>query len=585
MTVQNCLRREDEKTMNHNPNTTVSAAKPKGMPDAAVKYSPFPFPKLNDRTWPAKRIEKAPIWCSVDLRDGNQALVDPMGHDRKERMFRLLVDMGFPEIEIGFPSASQTDFDFCRWAIEQGGTPDEVDLQVLVQCRPELITRTFEALEGAKTPIIHFYNSTSELQRRVVFNKDVKGIKQIATDAAKMIMDMAAKAGGGYRFQYSPESFTGTELEVALEICNAVTEIVKPTAEHKLILNLPSTVEMNTPNVYADQIEWMCRNLDNRENLIISLHPHNDRGTGIAATELGLMAGADRVEGTLFGNGERTGNVDVVTLALNMYTQGIDPELDCTDINRMKDVYEYSNQLKIAERHPYVGELVYTAFSGSHQDAINKGMKVRKTANSPVWEVPYLPIDPQDVGRSYEAIIRINSQSGKGGIAYILQADYGLNLPRNLQVEFREIIQNITDEEGKELPSKRIHEEFQKLYVEQAEGRIKFVDHHTYPDPEQKGRRILTAEITDNGVTRNIEGKGTGPIDGFIDALSKYLGVKMSIIDYSEHSLKQGSDAAAISYVEVAYQDGKLFGAGINDNIVSASLEAIVSAANRVIGK
>ncbi|MDT6939125.1 2-isopropylmalate synthase [Brucella pseudogrignonensis] len=571
--------------MNHNPNTTVSAVKPKGMPDAAVKYTPFPFPKLDDRTWPAKRIEKAPIWCSVDLRDGNQALIDPMGHDRKERMFRLLVDMGFPEIEIGFPSASQTDFDFCRWAIEQGETPDEVDLQVLVQCRPELITRTFEALEGAKTPIIHFYNSTSELQRRVVFNKDVKGIKQIATDAAKMIMDMAAKAGGGYRFQYSPESFTGTELDVALEICNAVTEIVKPTAENKLILNLPSTVEMNTPNVYADQIEWMCRNLDNRENLIISLHPHNDRGTGIAATELGLMAGADRVEGTLFGNGERTGNVDVVTLALNMYTQGIDPELDCRDINRMKDVYEYSNQLKIAERHPYVGELVYTAFSGSHQDAINKGMKVRKTANSPIWEVPYLPIDPQDVGRSYEAIIRINSQSGKGGIAYILQADYGLNLPRNLQVEFREIIQNITDDEGKELPSKRIHEEFQKLYVEQAEGRIKFVDHHTYPDPEQKGRRILTAEITDNGVTKNIEGKGTGPIDGFIDALSKYLGVKMSVIDYSEHSLKQGSDAAAISYVEVAYPDGKLFGVGINDNIVSASLEAIVSAANRVVAK
>lgn len=572
-------------TMNQNVNTPNSAVKHKGMPDAAVKYSPFPYPKLDDRTWPAKRIEKAPIWCSVDLRDGNQALIDPMGHDRKERMFRLLVDMGFPEIEIGFPSASQTDFDFCRWAIEQGDTPDDVDLQVLVQCRPELITRTFEALEGAKTPIIHFYNSTSELQRRVVFNKDVKGIKQIATDAAKMIMDMASKAGGGYRFQYSPESFTGTELEVALEICNAVTEIVKPTAEHKLILNLPSTVEMNTPNVYADQIEWMCRNLDNRENLIISLHPHNDRGTGIAATELGLMAGADRVEGTLFGNGERTGNVDVVTLALNMYTQGIDPKLDCTDINRMKDVYEYSNQLKIAERHPYVGELVYTAFSGSHQDAINKGMKVRKTANSPVWEVPYLPIDPQDVGRSYEAIIRINSQSGKGGIAYILQADYGLNLPRNLQVEFREIIQNITDDEGKELPSKRIHEEFQKLYVEQAEGRIKFVDHHTYPDPEQKGRRILTAEITDNGVTKNIEGKGTGPIDGFIDALSKYLGVKMSVIDYSEHSLKQGSDAAAISYVEVAYPDGKLFGVGINDNIVSASLEAIVSAANRVIGK
>lgn len=566
-----------------------SVATRKGMPIAGSKYAPFPVPQLDDRTWPSKRIEKAPIWCSVDLRDGNQALIDPMGHDRKERMFRLLVDMGFPEIEIGFPSASQTDFDFCRWAIEHGNVPDEVDLQVLVQCRPELITRTFEALEGAKTPIIHFYNSTSELQRRVVFAKDVGGIKQIATDAAKMIMDMAAKAanstGGGYRFQYSPESFTGTELDVALEICNAVIEIVKPTADNKLIVNLPSTVEMNTPNIYADQIEWMCRNLDNRENLIVSLHPHNDRGTGIAATELGLMAGADRVEGTLFGNGERTGNVDVVTLALNMYTQGVDPELDCTDINRMKEVYEYSNQLKIAERHPYVGELVYTAFSGSHQDAINKGMKARRSANSPIWEVPYLPIDPQDVGRSYEAIIRINSQSGKGGIAYILQADYGLNLPRNLQVEFREIIQNITDEEGKELPSKRIHDEFQQLYVTQPDARIKFVDHHTMSDPEQKGRRILTAEITDNGVTRNIEGKGTGPIDGFVDALSKYLGVKMSVVDYSEHSLQQGSDASAISYVEMAYPGGKLFGVGINDNIVSASLEAVVSAANRVIGK
>ncbi len=569
--------------MNQTIQSPTAATAAKGMPDAGEKYSPFPAPKFDARTWPSKRIEKAPIWCSVDLRDGNQALIDPMGHDRKERMFRLLVDMGFPEIEIGFPSASQTDFDFCRWCIEEGDVPDHVDLQVLVQCRPELITRTFESLEGAKTPIIHFYNSTSELQRRVVFAKDVGGIKRIATDAAKMIMDMAAKAGGGYRFQYSPESFTGTELEVALEICNAVTEIVKPTPDNKLILNLPSTVEMNTPNVYADQIEWMCRNLDNRDSLIISLHPHNDRGTGIAATELGLMAGADRVEGTLFGNGERTGNVDVVTLALNMYTQGIDPKLDCTDINRMKDVYEYSNQMKIGERHPYVGELVYTAFSGSHQDAINKGMKARKSANSPVWEVPYLPIDPQDVGRSYEAIIRINSQSGKGGIAYILQADYGLNLPRNLQVEFREIIQQITDEEGKELPSKRIYDEFQKHYVTQPDARIKFVDHHTVADPENKGRRIVTAEITDNGVTKNIEGRGTGPVDGFVDALSKYLGVKLSVVDYSEHSLQQGSDASAIAYVEVAHPGGKLFGVAVNDNIVSASLEAIVSAANRVI--
>jgi len=409
------------------------------------------------------------------------------------------------------------------------------------------------------------------------------GIKQIATDAAKMITDMAAKAGGGYRFEYSPESFTGTELEVALEICNAVIEIMQPTPDNKLIINLPSTVEMSTPNIYADQIEWMCRNLDNRENLIISLHPHNDRGTGIAATELGLMAGADRVEGTLFGNGERTGNVDVVTLALNMYTQGVDPMLDCRDINRMKDVYEYCNQLVIPERHPYVGELVYTAFSGSHQDAINKGMKAIKAANKPLWEVPYLPIDPQDVGRSYEAIIRINSQSGKGGIAYVLQADYGLNLPRNLQVEFREDIQDITDREGKELPAARIHERFQELYVEQPGARLKFVDHQTFPDASAKGRRVVEATIMDGGEEKAITGTGTGPVDGFIDALSKHIGVEMSVLNYSEHSLQQGSNAAAVCYMEVEHPGGKLFGVGINHNIVTASLEAVVSAANRIL--
>ena len=554
-----------------------------GMPDAATKYQPYPTINIADRTWPSKTIDKAPIWCSVDLRDGNQSLINPMGHDRKARMFQLLLDMGFKEIEIGFPSASQTDFDFARWCVEEGNVPDDVSLQVLVQCRPELITRTFEALEGARNPIIHFYNSTSELQRRVVFGKDVAGIKRIATDAAKMITDMAAKAGGGYRFEYSPESFTGTELEVALEICNAVVEIVKPTADNKLILNLPSTVEMATPNIYADQIEWMCRNIDGRENVIISLHPHNDRGTGIAATELGLMAGADRVEGTLFGNGERTGNVDVVTLALNMYTQGVDPKLDCSDIERIKSVYEYSNEMAIPERHPYVGELVYTAFSGSHQDAINKGMKAIKKANKPLWEVPYLPIDPQDVGRSYEAIIRINSQSGKGGIAYILQEDYGINLPRNLQVEFREEIQRITDEEGVELPSKRIYESFMERYVTQPGTRLRFVDHHTYPETGQKGLRIVAADITDGGENKRIEGKGTGPIDGFINALSIYLGIPMSVADYSEHSLQQGSNAAAIAYVEVEYPGGKLFGVGINTNIVTASLEAIVSAANRVL--
>jgi 2-isopropylmalate synthase len=556
----------------------------RGMPDAARKYQPYPFVDLKDRTWPSRRIEKAPIWCSVDLRDGNQALIDPMGHERKARMFRLLVDMGFREIEIGFPSASQTDFDFARWAIEEAGVPDEVDLQVLVQCRPELIARTFEALEGAKTPIVHFYNSTSELQRRVVFEKDVAGIKRIATDAAKMITDMAAKAGGGYRFEYSPESFTGTELDVALEICNAVAEIVKPTPENRLIINLPATVEMSTPNIHADQIEWMCRNIDNRESIIISLHPHNDRGTGIAATEFGLMAGADRVEGTLFGNGERTGNVDIVTLALNMYTQGVDPELDCTDINRMKDVFEYSNQMKIPERHPYVGELVYTAFSGSHQDAINKGMKAKAKANTELWEVPYLPIDPQDVGRSYEAIIRINSQSGKGGIAYVLQADYGLNLPRNLQVEFSKDIQSITDAEGKELSSARIHERFLEVYVDQPGARLKFVDHHTFPDPVSKGRRFVEATIIDNGREITINGGGNGPIDGFVDALSRHIGIDMAVLDYSEHSIQRGSNAAAICYMEMEHPGGKLFGAGINTNIVAASLEAVVSAANRILG-
>ena len=554
----------------------------KGMPIASQKYQPYPQVTLKDRTWPDKRIEKAPIWCSVDLRDGNQALIDPMGQDRKERMFRLLLEMGFPEIEIGFPSASQTDFDFARWCIEHGNVPENVSLQVLVQCRPELITRTFEALEGANHPIVHFYNSTSELQRRVVFGKDVQGVKKIATDAAKMVMDMAAKAGKHYRFEYSPESFTGTELEVALEISNAVIEIVKPTPDNKMILNLPSTVEMSTPNIYADEIEWMGRNIDRRDSVLISLHPHNDRGCGIAATELGLLAGADRVEGTLFGNGERTGNVDVVALALNMFTQGVDPELDCSNIEKIKEVYEYCNQLRIPERHPYVGELVYTAFSGSHQDAINKGMKAMKKSNKTLWEVPYLPIDPQDVGRSYEAIIRINSQSGKGGIAYILQSDYGLNLPRALQIEFRDVIQHITDEEGKELPSKRIYDEFVKTYVKQNDGRFGFVDYKTKADPKEKGRIDVTATITDHGKEKTIKGSGTGLVDGFIDAFSKYLDKKLTVVDYSEHSLQRGSDAKAICYMEIAYPEGKIFGVAIDENITTASLDAIVSAVNRL---
>ncbi|WP_062111990.1 2-isopropylmalate synthase [Aureimonas sp. AU40] len=552
------------------------------MAKAATKYQPYPAVDLPDRQWPTRRIEKAPIWCSVDLRDGNQALVDPMGHDRKSRMFALLKAMRFKEIEIGFPSASQTDFDFVRWCVEEGGVADDVSLQVLVQCRPELISRTFESLEGARRPIVHFYNSTSELQRRVVFGKDRAGIRQIAVDAAKMITDMAAKAGGDFRFEYSPESFTGTELDFALEICNAVAEVVKPTAENQLILNLPATVEMSTPNIHADQIEWMSRNLDNRDTILLSLHPHNDRGTAVAATEMGLLAGADRVEGTLFGNGERTGNVDLVTLALNMFTQGVDPELDVSDINRIKDVYEYCNQLTIPERHPYVGELVYTAFSGSHQDAINKGMKAHKVANTPIWEVPYLPIDPQDVGRSYEAIIRINSQSGKGGIAYVLQADYGLNLPRNLQIEFREDIQRITDEEGRELPVKRIYDRFIERYVEQPGMRLRYVDHFTRVEGERTSR-VVEATILDGGKEIRIEGRGTGAIDGFIDALNRHLGLDLSVADYSEHSLQRGSNASAIAYMEIEHENGRVFGAGIDQNATTASLKAIVSAANRVL--
>ncbi len=558
------------------------------MPTAGEKYRAYEQVDISDRTWPSKTITEAPIWCSVDLRDGNQALIDPMGQDRKERMFKLLLDMNFKEIEIGFPSASQTDFDFARWCVEQGNVPDDVSLQVLVQCRPELITRTFESLEGANKPIVHFYNSTSELQRRVVFGQDRNGIKQIAVDAAKMIRDMAEDAGAknnqNYRFEYSPESFTGTELEFALEICNAVEEVMQPDADNKLIFNLPATVEMSTPNIHADQIEWMSRKLNNRENIILSLHPHNDRGTGIAATELGLMAGADRVEGTLFGNGERTGNVDLVTLALNMFTQGVDPQLDCSDIPRMKDVYEYSNQLRIPERHPYVGELVYTAFSGSHQDAINKGMKAIEKANKPLWEVPYLPIDPQDVGRDYEAIIRINSQSGKGGIAYILAQDYGIQLPRNLQIEMRNEVQRITDEEGVELPSARIHDVFQDVYVKQSDGRMKFVDHSTTLAGEAgSGIRNLEAIVTDSGEEITIKGQGTGPIDGFVDALSKHVGIEISVIDYSEHSLGTGADATAICYMEVESGGKKLFGVGVNSNIVAASLEALVSAVNRLV--
>ena len=561
--------------------TTPASSRSAGMPSAAVKYQAYHKIDLPDRTWPSRIIDKAPIWCSVDLRDGNQSLVDPMGHDRKARMFQLLLDMGFKEIEIGFPSASQTDFDFARWCIEEGNVADDVSLQVLVQCRPELITRTFEALDGAHKPIVHFYNSTSELQRRVVFAKDVQGIKQIATDAAKMITDMAAKAGGGYRFEYSPESFTGTELEVALEICNAVTEIIKPTADNKLILNLPSTVEMATPNIYADQIEWMCRNLDNRENLIISLHPHNDRGTGIAATELGLMAGADRVEGTLFGNGERTGNVDIVTMALNLFTQGVDPALDLRDVNEIRSIAEYCTQLPVHERHPYVGELVYTAFSGSHQDAIKKGFDAQQKRNDPLFQVPYLPIDPKDVGRDYEAVIRINSQSGKGGIAYLLQADHGLDLPRPLQVEFSKIAQEQMDADGKELTASALWALFGKTYLLTG-APLELISHKTFPTGQDA--RTLIADLKQrDGSLRSIEGVGNGPIDAFVDALQKTYGVAFSLLDYHEHAVGRGANATAACYVKLEDGDGKIVhGVGIDPNIVMASLKAVLSGMQRM---
>ena len=554
-----------------------------GMPIAPQKYKQYSPIHLNNRQWPDQVISAPPIWCSVDLRDGNQALIDPMGHERKSRMFKLLLDMGFQEIEIGFPSASKNDFDFTRWCVQEAELPSNVSLQVLVQCRKELIDKTFQSLEGCQRAIVHFYNSTSTLQCRVVFNEDVAGIKKIATDAAKLIVDQSTRFSGDCQFQYSPESFTGTELEVALEICNAVAEVIQPTSERKLIINLPSTVEMGTPNIYADQIEWMCKNLDNRENLVISVHPHNDRGTGVAAAEMGLMAGADRVEGTLFGNGERTGNADIVTLALNLFSQGIDPGLDCSDLKRMQEVYEFATQLKIPERHPYVGELVYTAFSGSHQDAIDKGMRAIRQSNVPYWEVPYLPVDPQDLGRSYKAIIRINSQSGKGGIGYILAADHGLNPPKKLKAEFRNIVQQIADTKGQEISSQKIYDEFRKNYIELENTSVKLLNFRTYPDENQKGQHFIEAEMTSNGQEVFITGNGTGPIDGFVNAMSKHLGVDVSVIDYSEHSLQTGSDASAVCYTEVNCGEIPFFGVGIHANIVMASLLALTVAINRFI--
>ena len=552
------------------------------MPNMPIhKYSPFTPINLPDRTWPGRVIDRAPIWCSVDLRDGNQALVEPMGPDRKRRMFDLLVKLGFKEIEVGFPAASETDFAFVRELVERDLVPPDVTIQVLTQARPELIERSFESIRGAKRAIMHLYNSTSTLQRRVVFGLDKNGIVDIAVNGARLIRDLAEKMPHTeVIYQYSPESFTGTELDFAVEICKSVMDVWQPTPEKKTILNLPATVEMATPNIYADQIEWFCRNIRNRDSIVLSLHPHNDRGTAVAAAELGVMAGADRVEGTLFGNGERTGNVDVMTLALNLFSQGIEPALEIHDIDEIVRTVEHCNQLPVHPRHPYAGELVYTAFSGSHQDAIKKGFEALEKRNDPLWEVPYLPIDPKDLGRSYEAVIRVNSQSGKGGVAYVLKADHGLDLPRGLQIEFSKCVQEVADRTGKELSSADIWSLFEETYL----GRdvIALSDYNLFPEPGVPNQRRIAAAVLIDGVERKIEGVGNGPIDAFVDALQGECGLELTVGDYREHALGAGADAQATAYIEVRNgQDVTLWGVGIDENIVTASLKAVASAASR----
>ncbi|MBE1575001.1 2-isopropylmalate synthase [Amycolatopsis roodepoortensis] len=541
---------------------------------------------LPDRTWPDKRIDTAPLWCAVDLRDGNQALIDPMSPARKRKFFDLLVRMGYKEIEVGFPAASQTDFDFVREIIDEGAIPDDVSIQVLTQCRPELIERTFKALEGAPRAIVHIYNSTSILQRRVVFREERIGITKIASQAAELVVDYAAKQPDtDFRFQYSPESYTGTELSYALEVCNTITDIWQPTPEKPVILNLPATVEMASPNVYADSIEWMHRNLERRDSVILSLHPHNDRGTGIAAAELGFQAGADRIEGCLFGNGERTGNVDLVALGMNLYSQGVDPQIDFSDMDEIKRTVEYCNQLPVHERSPWAGDLVFTAFSGSHQDAINKGLDALKAAadkvGTPVdehpWEVPYLPIDPKDIGRNYEAVIRVNSQSGKGGVAYIMKAEHQLDLPRRLQIEFSKVVQRHTDTEGGEVDPTTMWNAFSAEYLE-LKTPLELVRQHVRDNGD--GEYDITATVRVEGDEHEVTGRGNGPIAAFFDALST-VGYDLRLLDYSEHTLSPGDDARAASYIECAISDRVYWGIGIDPSIVTASLRAVVSAVNR----
>jgi 2-isopropylmalate synthase len=544
-----------------------------------AKYSPTPTVKIHGRQWPGNTITQAPIWCSVDLRDGNQALIDPMDADRKNRMFDQLVSLGFKEIEVGFPAASQTDYDFCRELIDKGRIPPDVTVQVLTQAREPLIRRTFEALQGAPRAIVHLYNSTSTVQREVVFKLDREGVKKIAIDGARMLKDIAASyPGTEWVFEYSPESFTGTELDYALEICEAVLDVWEPTPEHKAIVNLPSTVENATPNVYADQIEWMSRNFKRRDSIVLSVHPHNDRGTAVAAAELAMMAGADRVEGTLFGNGERTGNVDLITLALNLYTQGIDPELDFSDIPGVIECAEFCNQLPVHQRHPYAGELVFTAFSGSHQDAIKKGFAIQ--AGKALWQVPYLPLDPNDIGRTYQEIIRVNSQSGKGGVAYILERDYSVRLPRKLQIEFSRIIQKISDETGREVRTAEIWSAFEAEYLDQRSPL--FCIQHS--ENSNAGTVTISATVKENSVEHLIAGKGNGPIDAFVGAISRKFVLDLRVADYQEQSISEGASATAMAFIEMQFGELEpVFGVGMNPNIVTASLEAILSAVNRAL--
>ncbi len=552
------------------------------------RYRPFseqfPVP-LTDRQWPSREITVAPRWCAVDLRDGNQALIDPMSVERKRRMFGLLVRMGYKEIEVGFPSASQTDFDFVRTLIEQDLIPEDVTIQVLTQCRDTLIERTFESLRGAKRAIVHFYNSTSTLQRRVVFGLDRAGITDIATSAARLCQKYAEAITPDTEiyYEYSPESYTGTELDYALEVCSAVIDVLQPTPDRPLIINLPATVEMATPNVYADSIEWMSRNLPRRESVVLSLHPHNDRGTAVAAAELGLMAGADRVEGCLFGNGERTGNVDLVTLGLNLFSQGVDPQIDFSDIDEVKRTVEYCNQLPVHERHPYAGDLVYTAFSGSHQDAIKKGFDALQrdaaAAGTEIdrytWGVPYLPIDPKDVGRSYEAVIRVNSQSGKGGVAYVMKSEHHLDLPRRLQIEFSGVVQRHTDDEGGEVSPQAMWDFFSAEYFSDRRFSLEGYEASTVD-----GKVTLTADVSVDGAVRSVSATGNGPIDAFVHALGDF-GVDVRVLDYAEHALTAGESAQAAAYVECSVDGQTFWGVGIDANIVTASLRAVLSAANR----